>query len=96
MARIKLSKEIERVFSSSQFHLFIPPLFIVLSLYMASPLLNSSLGMEHDGTRNECPQSGHLMASDSSSGPGAFMWSKCSAAYLHKFLKYVTGRGESK
>ena len=41
-----------------------------------------SLGMQHDGPRNACPPSGHIMASVTSSGPGAFTWSQCSAQYL--------------
>ncbi|XP_041472423.1 A disintegrin and metalloproteinase with thrombospondin motifs 4-like isoform X1 [Lytechinus variegatus] len=45
------------------------------------------LGMEHDGAGNRCLTSGHIMASVTSSGPGAYTWSRCSVGYLNSFLR---------
>ncbi|XP_071479936.1 A disintegrin and metalloproteinase with thrombospondin motifs 6-like [Diadema antillarum] len=49
--------------------------------------IGHTLGMEHDGARNPCPTSGHVMASLAPSGPGAYTWSSCSVEYLHTFLR---------
>ncbi|XP_030845354.1 A disintegrin and metalloproteinase with thrombospondin motifs 4 [Strongylocentrotus purpuratus] len=49
--------------------------------------IGHALGIGHDGAGNSCPTSGHIMASVTSSGAGAYTWSECSVRYLNSFLR---------
>lgn len=51
-------------------------------------MFSCSLGAEHDGEGNSCPDAVHIMARKASGKPTGYKWSRCSRNYIRRFLRY--------
>ena len=64
------------------------PLDISLLMLIMFLFVCFSLGIHHDGYKNNCTDGINIMSSIKVSGPESFKWSQCSAEALRTSFKY--------